>query len=78
MPSSLIKSFAKKSGKSEEDVERLFKKIKQSVKDGGTSETDESFHARVVGGLKRGLKIESKIISFKEYLQENINGKNKQ
>lgn len=72
MPSSIVTSFANKSGKSVDKVEKLWNKIKDSVKNGGTPESDDSFYGRVVSGLKRALKIEEKT-RFKEF-KECVDG----
>ena len=58
MPASVIKSFAKKSGKSEAEVERIWKGVKKSVMDDGTSENSPKFYEYAVGRLKNALKIE--------------------
>lgn len=68
MPSSIVSSFAEKSGKSKAEVEKLWDKIKTSVKDGGTSESDPSFYAKVTAGLKRALSIKE---SFDEFVERN-------
>lgn len=60
MPSSIVASFAKKTGKSVEDVEALWKKAKVVVKDEFSDidkESDKYFQI-VTGVLKKMLKIE--------------------
>lgn len=53
----LIKSFADKYGKSEEEVEELWDKAKEVVKkDYGRTEDDENFYSLLVGILKKMLK----------------------
>ena len=54
----LIKSFAKKSGKSEEEVDKLWGEIKQELKNSGRKETDKNFYAILVGTLKKRLKMD--------------------
>lgn len=56
--SAIIKSLADKSGKSTEDVDAMWKKIKKSLIDQGRSEDDENFFAILVGSLKKALKID--------------------
>jgi Zn-dependent M32 family carboxypeptidase len=61
MPNAVIKSFAKKSGKTENEVEKLWGNLK--------SEYGEDY-ARIVGTLKKILKINE---NFRNWLQENTN-----
>lgn len=51
--SALVKSFADKTGKSPEEVERLFIKSKNIAKEQGRKETDGNFFRFVVGILKK-------------------------
>ena len=69
MPSPLIKSFSDKSGKSEKEVEKLYKDAEDIVKDRYKDVEKESdrYYALVVGILKNMLKIES----FKEFYENN-------
>ena len=69
MPSPLIKSFSDKSGKSEKEVEELYKDAEDIVKDRYKDVEKESdrYYALVVGILKNMLKIES----FKEFYENN-------
>lgn len=72
MSSSLVKSFAKKSGKPKVEVEKAYKSIKESLKEKGKSESDPDFYAMLVGSLKKTLEIkEEKILldKFKKYLR---------
>lgn len=61
MPNAVIKSFAKKSGKTEDEVEKLWDNLK--------GEYGEDY-ARIVGTLKKILKINE---NFRNWLQENTN-----
>jgi hypothetical protein len=54
----VVKSLADKSGKSADEVEKMWKKIKQSLIDQGKSEDDENFFALLTGSLKNALKID--------------------
>jgi len=74
MPSSIVKSFAEKTGKSVAEVEKKWNEIKDQLKKSGKSEDDPGFFQNLVGVLKKRLKIESKL-SFKQFLElEYING----
>jgi len=53
----VIASFAKKSGKSEKDVEDMWNKIKKSLIGQGHKESDDNFFALLTGSLKNSLKI---------------------
>jgi len=54
MPVPMIKSFAKESGKSEEEVEKLYAKAKEEVKEGyNITEDDDQFYPLVTGVLKK-------------------------
>ena len=59
MPSTMIKNFSKKSGKSEEEVEKIWDKLKREYPDN---------YEVIVGTLKKILKINE---NFREYLREN-------
>ena len=65
MPASVVKSFAKKSGKSVEEVEKIWDKLKD--------EYGEDY-ARITGTLKKILKLnESK--TFTDYISSLSEGK---
>lgn len=55
MPNSLVQSFAKKSGKSLEEVEKLWNKVEDIAKEKGLE--DEYMYAYTVGILKKMLSI---------------------
>ena len=55
----MIKNFSKKSGKSEEEVEKIWDKLKREYPDN---------YEVIVGTLKKILKINE---NFREYLREN-------
>lgn len=66
MPANIIKSFSDKSGKSEQEVERLWDKAKKIVKDEypevGTD--SDRYYSLVTGILKSMLKLENNFSSF--------------
>ena len=64
MPANIIKSFSKKSGKSEEEVESLWQKAKSIAKEANREED----YAYIVGILKNMLSI-NESISFKEFIE---------
>lgn len=68
MPSNIVKSFSKKTGKSEAEVEKLWQKAKQSAKKQGRKESDPKFYNLVTGILKKMLKLEKKLLTFGEFL----------
>jgi len=53
----LINTFAKETGKSVDDIESMWKKIKTSLKKQGHNEDDKNFYALLVGSLKNALKL---------------------
>ena len=59
----MIKNFSKKSGKSEEEVEKIWDKLKREYPDN---------YEVIVGTLKKILKINENL-NFREYLKENTN-----
>ena len=59
MPNAVIQSFAKKSGKSEEEIEKIWDELKDQYNDN---------YEVIVGTLKKILKINE---SFRNWLQEN-------
>ena len=63
MPSTMIKNFSKKSGKSEQEVENIWNELKKEYPDN---------YERIVGTLKKILKINENL-NFREYLKENTN-----
>lgn len=72
MPNNIVKSFAQKSGKSVEEVEKLWDKIKKGVAEGGTSESDPDFYKFVTGRLKKALGLsEETFMKFTKYLIED-------
>ena len=62
MPSTMIKNFSKKSGKSEQEVENIWAELKKEYLDN---------YERIVGTLKKILNINEK--TLREYLRENTN-----
>jgi len=71
MPNAIIKSFAKKAGKSTREVEKLWDKAKSAAYSAGKKPDDPSFFAYVTGTLKNMLDIkENKLIRFKDYIIE--------
>ena len=71
MPNSIIKSFAKKSGKSIDEVEALWDKAKKIALKNGLPEGTDAFYAYVSGILKKMLKVESKLNTDPEDLLED-------
>lgn len=63
MPSSIVKSFAKKSGKSIDEVEALWDKAIDLTTKRGLSSSSSSFYAYAVGILKKMLKVELNYLS---------------
>ena len=59
MPNAVIQSFVKKSGKSEEEIEKIWDKLKDQYNDN---------YEAIVGTLKKILKINE---NFRNWLQEN-------
>ena len=59
MPNAVIQSFAKKSGKSEEEIEKIWDELKDQYNDN---------YGAIVGTLKKILKINE---NFRNWLQEN-------
>ena len=62
MPSTMIKNFSKKSGKTEQEVENIWAELKKEYPDN---------YERIVGTLKKILNINEK--TLREYLRENTN-----
>lgn len=71
MPTPMMKTFAKKSGRSLPEVEKMWISVKQSLVDGGTVESDPSFYPKLVGIMKKNLKIDEGVIheKFKRLLE---------
>lgn len=55
--SEIIKSFSFRSGKSEDDIEGMWNKIKDSLISQGKEESDDNFYAILVGSVKKALKL---------------------
>jgi hypothetical protein len=69
MPAAIIKSFAKKSGKSEEEVEKLWKQTQEDVKNQFTYKTG-AYWAYVNSIVQKKLKIEEATkITFKGFVE---------
>lgn len=66
MPNNIVKSFAEKSGKSVKEVERLWDKAKELVKDEypDTTEGSEEFYQLVIGILKKMCSIKSEEFDY--------------
>ena len=73
MPSGQISGLASKSGKSVDAVEKIWNNVKSGLKKSGKSESDDNFFAILVSVVKKKLKIESKVLSFKQFLLEYNN-----
>jgi hypothetical protein len=68
MPSNVVKSFAEQTGKSIEEVEKLWNKAKTNAIKQGFKEDDSNFFAYVTGTLKKMLGLnESEVLSFSEF-----------
>ena len=61
MPNSIVKSFAKKTGKSVQDVEKLWDKAVGIAAKQGLAKDSEAFFAYTTGVLKKMLKLEGKL-----------------
>ena len=61
MPSSIVQSYAKKTGKSEAEVEKKWDEAKASIVKGGTSESASNFYPQVVAVLKKMLGVNENI-----------------
>lgn len=64
MPSNVVKSFAEKTGKSEEEVEKLWDKAKDIAK----KEGEEENYAYITGVLKKMLGL-NESPSFRDFLK---------
>ena len=70
MPAAVVKSFAKKTGKSTQEVEKIWNAIRDSLISSGHKETDDNFYPKLVGGLKKALKLkEGKMKTFKKFVE---------
>jgi hypothetical protein len=65
MPSSVVKSFADKTGKSEQEVDKLWNKAKEIAAEQGQADN----YALITGILKKMLKL-NETLSFKEFLDQ--------
>ena len=65
MPNNIVKSFAKKSGKSVKEVEKLWKKAEAIAKEEGISK--KSFYSYITGTLKNMLNLKEENMSFKDF-----------
>ena len=76
MPTPMIKSFAKKSGKSVQDVEKIWDKVKASTV--GTDHEED--YAYIAGAVKNALGLDenqsTEVMSFKEYYEMTSKGSN--
>jgi hypothetical protein len=63
MPSNIVKSFSEKTGKTEKEVERLWNRAKEAVKNEykDIEVESEQYYRLVTGVLKKMLKMESTI-----------------
>lgn len=74
MPSSVVKSFADKTGKSVAEVEKLWDKAKAIVKDEykDVPEDSDKFYSLVTGILKKMLKIDEQSMAAVTTTSANI------
>ena len=71
MPSSVVKSFAKRTGKSVDHVEKIWNAIRDSLISNGHKETDDNFYPMLVGGLKKALKLkESTMLPYQQFMEK--------
>ena len=70
MPAGQIKGLASKSEKSVGEVETIWNNVKAGLKKSGKSESDDNFFAILVSVVKKKLNIESRTLSFKQFLLE--------
>lgn len=64
MPANIVKSFAEQTGKSEAEVEKLWKEAKAVAAEAGHEEE----YDYIVGILKKMLKLNEEVESFREFL----------
>ena len=69
MPADLVKSFAEKTGKSVQEVEKLWDTAKELADKAGHKED----YAYITGILKKMLKLDESVKSFREYLATGNN-----
>ena len=69
MPANAIKSFAKRSGKSEDEVEEIWNAVKKKASSKFESE-DKSFWAYVTREVQFKLGLANKKTSFKEFSEK--------
>lgn len=65
MPANIVKSFADKTGKSEQEVDKLWNKAKEVAAEAGEAEN----YAYITGILKKMLGL-NETISFREFLNQ--------
>ena len=72
MPAAVVKSFAKKTGKSIDQVEKIWNAIRDSLISSGHKETDDNFYAMLVGGLKKALKLKesNEMLTYKQFMEK--------
>jgi hypothetical protein len=71
MPNSVVKSLAKKSGRSVDEVEGLWDKAVSLAGKKGLSQDSDNFYAYVTGILKRMLKTESILLQDSEIVVDS-------
>lgn len=74
MPNSIVKSFAKRSGKSVDEVEDLWKKAEKLAVKKGITQQAKNFFAYTTGILKRMLKLESLLQEPEDMLESYLDG----
>lgn len=70
MPANIVKSFADKTGKSEQEVDKLWNKAKEVAVEAGEAEN----YAYITGILKKMLGL-NETISFREFLNQELQTK---
>lgn len=79
MPTPVINSFAEKSGKSKDEVERLYNKTKDIVKKEYDVEVDsDQYYQIVMGVLKKMLGIEEEAVNTLSTVGGKADGKSSQ
>ena len=74
MPNSVVKSFSRKTGKSIDEIERLWDKSVEIAKKKGLAKDSDRFFAFVVGILKRMLKLQKKEDLLKDDAEAILEG----